>query len=129
VKITQVKYTLLLAGATNQPELTFLLEILSFPFLFGNLEVEFITKYPMWMLQVESSPPPKRKEKKRKEGTKQMDFFCKWKFVGSKLSVGRFFIYFYGKKKSYGSDLEFIFWGKIIGLSIPVSRNYFFRKN
>ncbi len=43
--------------------------------------------------------------------------------------VGWFFIYFYGKKKSYGSDLELFFWGKIIGLSmIAVSRNFFWQK-
>jgi hypothetical protein len=49
-------------------------------------------------------PNPQKKRKEKKE-QKTMDFFVSGSYVFKRVLVGSFF--FSGKKKSYGSDLEF----------------------
>ncbi len=120
MKLTQVKYTLLLGGVTKQPELTFNCWFLIFSFFsfwgFGSFAGDSFFSFSFWDLKsgiyhyvdvtggIFPNPQKKRKEKKEQNN----GLFCKWKLC-VQMSVGRFFFFVSGKKKSYGSDLEFVF--------------------
>jgi hypothetical protein len=73
-----------------------LLEILFFSFSFWELISGILSLSSYVDVTGGIFPTPQKKKKQQNKS----------------LLVGSLFIYFYGEKKSYGSDLEFFFWVK-----------------